>query len=154
MSGNLRAHKLFAKPTKCEFGKQKLAFLGHVVSAEGIQVDPKKIEMVGSWPTPQSVGDVRKFLGFANYFRKFLQGFANVCRPLHQLLRKEYSFEWTEDCTRAFTRLKEALVTAPVLALPDFSHPDKAFDVICDASGFGIGAVLMQGGQPIMKAGK
>jgi hypothetical protein len=77
-----------------------------------------------------------------------------VCRPLHQLLRKEHSFEWTEGCTQASARLKEALVTAPVLALPDFFHPNKAFDVICDASGFGVGAVLMQGGKPIADEGR
>ena len=150
----LRAHKLYAKLAKCEFGKEKLAFLGHVVSAEGIQVDPKKAELVKDWPTPQNVGEVRKFLGFANYFRKFLQGFANVCRPLNNLLKKDHSFLWDEECDKAFIRLKEALVTAPVLALPDFSKPNTVFDVICDASGFGIGAVLMQYERPIAYEGR
>ena len=106
----LRAHKLYAKLAECEFGKEKLAFLGHVVSAEGIQVDPKR----WNWSRaglPHTMLGKFAFLGFANYFRKFLQGFANVCRPLDNLLKKDHSFHWDEECNKAFIRLKEALVT-------------------------------------------
>ena len=150
----LRQHKLFAKLSKCQFGKQEVHFLGHVVNAQGIKVDPKKVEVVRDWPVPHGVHEVRQYLGLANYFRKFIQGFANTCRPLHRLLEKGKAFAWDSDCQQAFMALKETLVKAPVLALPNFLPPYKPFDVICDASGVGIGAVLMQGGRPIAFEGR
>ena len=150
----LRNNKLYAKLSKCEFGKKELNFLGHVVSADGIKVDPKKIEIVKEWPRPKDVHQVRQFLGLANYFRRFVQGFSTLTRPLNKLLVKGEQFIWSEECHRAFIQLKAALVEAPVLALPDFSAPYKAFDVICDASGFGIGAVLMQNGRVIAFEGR
>ena len=78
----LRNHRLYAKLSKCEFGKKELNFLGHVVSAEGIKVDPKKVEIVNNWPIPNSVHQIRQFLGLANYFRRFVQGYANLTRPI------------------------------------------------------------------------
>ena len=150
----LRQHKLYAKLAKCEFGKTELTFLGHVVGAEGVKVDSRKIEVVKDWPTPKDVHNVRQFLGLTNYFRKFIQGYAAICRPMSALLGKGKEFAWTADCVTAFQTLKEALVCAPVLALPDFSEPFKLFEVVCDASGFGIGAVLMQNGRPIAFEGR
>ena len=150
----LRQQKLYAKLAKCDFGKSELTFLGHVVGAEGVKVDPKKIEVVKEWPDPRDVHNVRQFLGLTNYFRKFIQGYAAICRPISALLCKGEDFAWTTECKIAFQALKEALVCAPVLALPDFSEPFKIFEVICDASGFGIGAVLMQKGRPIAFEGR
>lgn len=140
--------------SKFEFQKKELNFLGHVVSAEGIKVDPKKIEVVKDWPTPKNVLQVRQFLGLANYFRRFVQGFATLTRPLTKLMVQGENFVWSDDCYKAYTQLQAALVEAPVLALPDFSAPYKAFDVICDASGFGIGAVVMQNGRVIAFEGR
>ena len=150
----LRNHRLYAKLSKCEFGKKELNFLGHVVSAEGIKVDPKKVEIVNNWPIPNSVHQIRQFLGLANYFRRFVQGYTNLTRPLTRLMNKDVKFSWDEKCQIAFTQLKASLVEAPVLALPDFSTPYKPFDVICDAPGFGIGAVLMQNGRVIAFEGR
>ena len=151
----LRAHKLYAKLAKCEFGKQKLAFLGHVVSAEGIQVDPKKVELVKDWPTPKNVGEVRRFFGVCQLFSGNSSKVLPMCVGLSTSSSKRTPlFNWDEECETAFTRLKEALVTAPVLALPNFSKPNTTFDVVCDASGFGIGAVFMQDGRPIAYEGR
>ena len=124
--------------------------MGHVVGAEGVKIDPKKIEVVEEWPSPQDVHNVRQFLGLTNYFRKFIQGYAAICRPMPALLNKGKVFAWMTECKTAFQALKEALVCAPMLALLDFSEPFKSFEVICDASGFSIGAVLMQTGKPIV----
>ena len=125
--------------------------MGHVVGADGTKVDPKKIEVVATWPRPTNVHELRQYLGLANYFRKFICGFAKICMPLHALLRKGTEFVWSQKCDDAFTQLRDALVAAPVLALPDFSKP---FEVICDASGFGVGAVLTQVGRPIAFEGR
>jgi len=142
-------HKFYAKRTKCEFVRRELAFSGHVVSAEGIKVDPKKVAIVQDWPVPTDVGQLRAFLGVGNYFRRFIQGYSNLVRALNDLLKKDVPYKWTDGCSVAFRGLKEALLNAPVLTLPDFSADAPDFDVWCDASGFGLGAVLLQGGRVI-----
>ena len=109
-------------------------------------MDPAKVQAVEAWQVPHDVGGVRSFLGLANYFRKFIQGYSSMVAPLTRLTRRDIPFEWDSACQRAFEDVKLALVHAPVLATPDFGKP---FTVIVDASGVGIGAVLEQGGHPL-----
>lgn len=137
---------LFAKLAKCEFLKPELRYLGHVIGREGLKVDPQKITVVQEWPTPQNVTDVRRFLGLANYFRKFVRNYSDLAAPLTQLSSSKREWEWGKEQEHAFLALKEALVCAPILALPDLR---REFQVICDASDFGVGAVLLQDGRVI-----
>ena len=148
----LRENEFYLKPTKCEFFKPELKYLGHIVSAAGIKPDPKKMEIVETWPTPKDAHQLRTFLGLANYFRKFIQGYSKVTVPLTALLKNKAVYTWTTDCQIAFDALKHALITAPVLKAPDFTKDAKGewlhkFTVIVDASesNMAVGAVLMQG---------
>ena len=111
----LRENKLYAKLSKCEFWLKEISFLGHIVSAEGIRVDPVKIEAVVNWKPPRSVTEVRSFLGLAGYYRRFVKGFSVIASPLTKLLRKGVMFEWPDKCQNSFEQLKEMLVEAPVL---------------------------------------
>ena len=147
----LRKHKLYAKLKKCTFMQSELKFLGHIVGAQGLQVDPKKVGMVQDWPVPSGQAQMRSFSGLANYFRKFIQGWSALVAPLQQLTRNDKPFVWTAECNEAFEGVKRALTTAPVLALPDLN---SRFEVICDACGVGLGAVLVQGGRPIAFEGR
>jgi hypothetical protein len=142
----LRKHKFYAKMKKCTFFQTETLFLGHVVGQDGIKPDPAKVTSVHNWPVPRSVTHVRSFLGLTNYFRRFIQGYAKMARPLHDLTKKDVPFQWTDACQHAFDSLKAALTQTPVLVAPDFSKP---FEVICDASGHAVGAVLLQEGRPI-----
>jgi transposase InsO family protein len=142
----LREHQLYVKRSKCSFNQPELGFLGHIVGQSGLQVDPKKVQSVLQWPEPKNVSDVRKFLGLTNYFRKFLQGYSNMVRPLTQLTRGSSPWQWTSAEQAAFDTAKRALSSAPVLRMPCFTLP---FEVVCDASGTGLGAVLLQGGHPV-----
>ena len=137
----LREHQLYAKFSKCQFWLDRVAFLGHVVSAEGISVDPQKIEAVVDWKPPTNVTEVRSFLGLASYYRKFVEGFSKIATPLTKLTRKEEKFIWSEACQNSFDELKQRLTTAPVLTLPS---GNEGFTVYCDASKQGLGCVLMQ----------
>jgi hypothetical protein len=141
----LQQHQLFVKQSKCAFAVPSVAYLGHVISADGVAMDPAKVEAVRDWPQPRSARAVRGFLGLAGYYRKFVNGFGVIAAPLTALLKKE-GFSWTAEATKAFTALKVAVTSAPVLALPDFT---KQFIVECDASTYGFGAVLIQEGHPI-----
>ena len=147
----LRDHKLYAKFSKCEFWMNKVSFLGHVVSAEGIAVDPSKVQDVLNWKAPKSVTEVRGFLGLAGYYRRFIPNFSRIAKPMTELLEKDTSFVWTASREEAFQTLKKQLTTAPVLAQPDITKP---FDVYCDASGTGLGCVLMQEGRVIAYASR
>lgn len=147
----LRQKKLYAKFSKCEFWLKSVAFLGHVVSGEGISVDPKKIEAITEWPRPTNVTEVRSFLGLAGYYRKFVEGFSTIAAPLSRLTQKKTKFEWTADCERSFTELKKRLTTAPVLAQPSGF---EGFVIYSDASKNGLGCVLMQGGRVIAYASR
>ena len=142
----LRKEQYHAKMKKCEFMKAELPFLGHVVSAAGVRVDPQKVSAVWAWPVPTSVTEVRSFLGLANYFRKFMQGYASMSAPLSDLTRKHARFLWSAECQTAFEKVKESPINAPVLKQRDFS---KSFKVIADASNKGVGAVLLQEGHLI-----
>jgi hypothetical protein len=149
----LREHKLYAKQSKCDLFKEEVQFLGHIVSARGIRMEDDKIRSVTAWPIPTSAGDIRQFLGLAGFYRKYIKSFSNIAGPLTDLLHKDKSFEWTAVEQQAFDHLKLALTTAPVLALPDTSKSAPPFVVHCDASGYAVGACLMQdsgqGLQPI-----
>ena len=138
----LRQAGLKLKPSKCFLLRPRVPYLGHVISAEGVSTDPAKIEAVKQWPVPSRVTDVRSFLGLASYYRRFIQDFAEIAAPLHRLTAKTTEkFKWTPECDRAFRVLKEKLVSAPVLAFPCFG---EEFVVDCDASDYGLGAVISQ----------
>jgi hypothetical protein len=141
----LQDHQLFPKKSKCVFGRPSVAYLGHIISADGVAMDDQKVQAVLEWPRPKSVRAVRGFLGLAGYYRRFIRDFGVIAAPLTSLLRKE-GFCWDDDAEHAFGALQRALTTAPVLQLPDFERP---LIVECDASGSGFGAVLHQGAGPI-----
>ena len=141
----LHQHRLFVKKSKCAFAAPSIAYLGHVISAQGVAMDPEKVKAVVEWPQPRSARAVRGFLGLAGYYRKFVHGFGTIAAPLTALLKKE-GFLWSEAAAQAFTALKAALTSAPILALPDFNLP---FIVECDASTYGFGAVLLQEQHPV-----
>uniref|UniRef100_A0A2C9W6D4 RNA-directed DNA polymerase n=1 Tax=Manihot esculenta TaxID=3983 RepID=A0A2C9W6D4_MANES len=147
----LREHGLYAKFSKCEFWLRSIAFLGHVVSAEGIEVDPKKIEAVTKWPRPTSVTEIKSFLGLAGYYRRFVQNFSKIAAPMTKLTKKNQRFEWSDQCEESFEELKRRLTSAPVLALP-VSNED--FTVFCDVSRVGLGCVLMQNDRVIAYASR
>jgi hypothetical protein len=136
----LRDHKLYAKLSKCEFWLKQVTFLGHVISKGGISVDPSKVQDVLSWKTPTSVSDIRSFLGLAGYYRRFIEGFSRISNPMMELLEKDKVVKWTSACESSFQELKKRLTTAPVLVMPDMKKP---FSIYCDASGQGLGCVLM-----------
>lgn len=142
----LQQHQLHLKIAKCSFAKEQLEFLGHIISSGGVSTDPTKVQIVQRWPVPTSVKEVRSFLGMAGYYRRFVKHFGIISKPLTNLLKKGQIFLWSSETQVAFDTLKQALLEAPVLAIPDFQ---KQFMVITDASDRGIGAVLQQGGHPI-----
>jgi hypothetical protein len=141
----LRQNQLFAKMSKCRFGCSEIEYLGHIVSALGVCADSGKIRAMVDWPFPKTLKALRGFLGLTRYYRKFIKGYGSIAAPITDMLKKN-SFSWFEPAEAAFQALKEAVTHAPVLALPDFTQP---FLIECDASGSGIGAVLMQGSRPI-----
>ena len=147
----LRDRKLFAKLSKCDFWLEKVQFLGHVISKDGVAVDPNKVESVMEWQQPTTPTEVRSFLGLAGYYRKFIEGFSKLALPLTKLTRKNEKFVWNEKCDQSFQELKRRLTTAPVLILPD---PKRTFEVYCDASGQGLGCVLMQEGRVVAYASR
>jgi hypothetical protein len=147
----LRKHQLFAKFKKCEFWLDKVAFLGHVVTKEGIAVDPGKMEVVVNWVRPSNAHEVQSFLGLAGYYRRFVEGFSRLAAPLTRLTKKNEKFQWSEECEQSFQELKQHLVTAPVLTLPSGSD---GFVIYSDASRKGLGCVLMQQGKVITYASR
>ena len=147
----LREHQLYAKFSKCQFWLDQVAFLGHVVSREGVQVDPSKVEAVQKWPRPTTVTEIRSFLGLAGYYRRFVKDFSRMAVPLTKLTQKNVKFQWSDACEEGFQKLKECLTSAPVLALPSGSG---GYMVYCDASRIGLGCVLMQNGRVIAYASR
>ncbi|KAK5811401.1 hypothetical protein PVK06_026731 [Gossypium arboreum] len=136
----LREKQLYEKLSKYEFWLSEVVFLGHVVSANGIRVDPKNIEAIVQWKTPKNVSEVRSFLGLAGYYRRFVNGFSKIALPMTKLLQKNVPFVWNDQCQESFMKLKQMLTEAPVLTLPESG---KDFIVYSDASLNGLGCVLM-----------
>ncbi|GBG86598.1 hypothetical protein CBR_g41663 [Chara braunii] len=137
----LRQHKFKINGEKCEFGRTRILYLGHEISAEGLKPDDAKVASIRDWPRPQSVTEMRSFLGMTGYYRTFVKNYSIVTAPLTDLTRLDTPWEWTNKCEAAFRHLKHALTHYEVLKLPD---PDKPFIVTTDASQYGIGAVLAQ----------
>ena len=137
----LRDHQLYAKFSKCEFWLAEVGFLGHVVSASGVSVDPGKVEAVMSWERPKSVFEIRSFLGLAGYYMRFIEDFSRLVAPMTRLTRKEVKFVWDDSYERAFQELKRRLTSAPILIVPE---REQRYTMYCDASKDGLGCVLMQ----------
>jgi hypothetical protein len=146
----LREHQLYAKFSKCDFWLKEVSFLGHIITAGGISVDPAKVSDVLKWEPPQTVKEIKSFLGPAGYYRRFIEGFSKIARPLTPLLEKDREFKWTDACQASFEELKKRLTTAPVV-MPDLQ---KSFDAYYDASRQGLGCVLMQEGHVIAYASR
>ena len=147
----LRQYGLKCKRKKCHFNLHEVSYLGFIVGRNGIKADPAKIDAIRNWPKPTEIQHVRQFLGTTNYFRKFILAYASLARPLQLLLNSNTKFVWGLAQQQAFDALKDALVNAPVLRLPDMT---KTFEVISDASLHGTGAVLIQEGHPVAYTSK
>lgn len=142
----LRRDQFYATMKKCEFGSPKVHFLGYIVSAEGLAVDPSKVDAIKTWPTPSTLSETRSFHGLASFYRRFVPQFSSLMAPHTDCIRRDGVFVWTPDATIAFEIIKSKLISAHILALPDFT---QIFELHCDASKLGIGAVLSQRNRPI-----
>jgi hypothetical protein len=142
----LREHQLYAKFSKCDFFQKQIHYLGHVLSEEGVAVDPDKIRSIMEWPTPKDVSDIRSFMGLAGYYRRFIKDFSKIGCPITVLQKKGTKFLWTQQCEERFQTLKHLLTHAPVLKIAD---PEADFLVCTDACKEGLGGVLMQEGKVI-----
>ena len=136
----LRKHKLYLRPEKCSFEKETVEYLGTIVGRGEVRMDPTKVDTVTGWPVPKCKRDVQSFLGFCNFYRRFIQGFSTIARPLTKLTGS-VSWTWEGEQQRAFERLKEALVQYPILRIP---IDDAPFRVECDSSDYANGAILSQ----------
>ena len=142
----LRQHKLYAKKSKCTFSSEKVEYLGFIISKDGVATDPAKVEAVKNWPSPKNIREVRRFLGLTGWYRVFIPSYARIASPITSTLKKNKVFTWTRSAEEAFNLLKQALISVPILALPNFAKP---FLVTTDANGQAIGGVLSQEGKPI-----
>jgi hypothetical protein len=140
---HLREHQLYAKFRKCAFWLEEIQFLGHVLSAKGIAVDPSKVKDILEWKPPTTEHQIQSFLRLADYYHRFIPDFSKLVKRITSLLKNDTKFNWSSKCNEAFEQLKVLLTTAPVLTQPDIERP---FDVYCDASGNGVICVLMQEG--------
>ncbi|GKF62684.1 putative reverse transcriptase domain-containing protein [Tanacetum coccineum] len=141
----LKKEELYARFSKCKFWISKLLFLGHMVDSEGIHVDPAKIEAIKDWTSPKSPTEIHQFLGLAGYYRRFIEGFSKIAKPMTKLTQKKVKFVWGDKQEAAFQLLKQKLCSAPILTLPKGSEDFIAHcDLIwCDTSKKGLGAVLI-----------
>jgi hypothetical protein len=140
---------LYAKLSKCEFWLKEVSFLSHIISEGKISIDPSKVKDVLSWKTPQNVSNIKSFFGLVGYYRRFIKGFSKISKPMMELLAKGNTFECTPRHETNFQELKKRLTTALVLTMPDMEKP---FSIYCDASGQGLGCVLMQDGHVVAYA--
>ncbi|XP_073031257.1 uncharacterized protein [Primulina eburnea] len=147
----LQDRKLVAKFSKCDFWPERVALLGHIISRDGVEVDPSKVEAVREWPKPKIVTEIRSFLGLAGYYRKFIQGFSYIAVPLTSLTKKNTKFIWGSECQDSFDKLKQALITAPMLSMPS---GQGEYVIYTDTSKFCLGAVLMQNDRIISYASR
>ena len=147
----LRRNKLYAKLSKCDFWLNEVVFLGHVISEKGICVDSKNIEAILKWERPMNVTEIHSFLRLAGFYRRFIEGFSTIASPMTRLTWKEVKFEWLKECEASFQEFKSKLTSAPVLALP---KGYEGFVVYINASGKGLGCVLMQHGRVITYASR
>lgn len=141
----LKQNNRFLQEYKCSLGKSKVSYLGHIISAKGVMANAEKVEAMIQWPRPANIQALRGFLGLTVYYRKFVQNYDLIAAPLTNMLRKN-AFTWSRKLTAAFEHLKRAMTTTPVLALPNFEND---FLVECNASDYGVGAVLQQDGRPV-----
>lgn len=137
----LRKNHLYCKAKKCEFLVKEINFLGYHISNQGVSMDKHKVEAIREWPVPKNIKDIQTFMGFCNFYRKFIEGFSRICVPINMLLRKGQKWAWEEEQQAAFDTLKERFTTAPLLIWPDFKKP---YVVEADASNFARGAILSQ----------
>jgi hypothetical protein len=142
----LRKHKLYTKFDKCDFYQNEIQYLGHLISAEGIVVDPKKIKAIMEWSVPKDVEDIGSFMGITIYYHRFIEGISKIGYPITSLKKKGTKFNWLEKCQASFNKMKELLTTTPILKV---AYPDKDFTVCFDASKEVIGGVLTQEGDVI-----
>ncbi|KAA3459064.1 DNA/RNA polymerases superfamily protein [Gossypium australe] len=151
MNRILRDKQLYAKFSKCEFWLNEVRFLGHVVLASGIRVDPSKVSAILDWKPPRNISEIHSFLGLAGYYRRFMKGFFMIAAPMTKLLQKDVKFEWLERCQKSFDQLKALLTEAPVLVQPESG---KEFVIFSDASLNGLGCVFMQEGKVVAYASR
>ena len=137
----LRENDLYLKPKKCEFNKEHIEYLGMVIQEGKVTMDSVKVKGIQDWPTPSTVKQVQSFLGFGNFYRKFIKKFSELTQPLNDLLKKHNKFEWTQECQQAFDTLKRKFTEEPVLMMPDQSRP---YQIEADASKYASGGVLTQ----------
>ena len=137
----LQRESLYAKLSKCLFGTNEIDYLGHTITGNGVHMDRDKVKAVIEWQQPRNLKQLRGFLGLTSYYRRFIKGYASIAAPLTDLLKKDF-FQWSPKAEEAFQKMKQAITSEPVLALPNFDLP---FEIETDASGIGIGAVLSQG---------
>jgi hypothetical protein len=147
----LRSNQLYTKFSKCEFWLTEVAFLGHVIFAGGVSVDPGKVKDALNWMPPTTVSEIRSFLRLAGYYHRFIKDLSKIGKPMTKLLEKNKAFEWTRECQASFEELKKRLTSSPVLILPNLT---KKFDIYCDASCQGLGCILMQEGQVVRYASR
>jgi hypothetical protein len=142
----LRKHKLYAKLDKFDFYQKQIQYIGHVISVEGIVIDPEKTKSIMEWPIPKDVADIWSFMGITRYYCRFIEAFSRLAYPITSLQNKGTRFNWSEKCQDSFNKINELLTTAPILKVID---PDKDFTICVDASKEGLGGVLTQEGHVI-----
>jgi hypothetical protein len=147
----LRENKLYWKFSKCSFFQKEIHLLGHIISGEGISIDPEKVKAIMEWPVPKNSHEVRIFMALAGYYRRFVEGFSKKVKPIITFQRKGVRHEWKEECDSAFNKLMRLLTSAPILRVPDM---EKNFTFYMDALKKGLGAMLMQDGGVIAYASR
>jgi hypothetical protein len=145
----LRSNQLYTKFSKCEFWLTEVAFLGHVICAGGVSADLSKVKDVLNWMPPMTASEIQSFMGLAGHYRRFINDFSKIAKPIMKLLEKNTAFEWTVECQASFEELRKCLTSTPMLVLPDLT---KKFDIYCDVSHQGLGCVLIQEGQVVCYA--